>query len=91
MLVELNAALLAYELEREKGVSLPAWFDGWWTTFHDLGLPMLLSRSAVLLFDRSHDPERQALWRQHLPQSYQLVPVERRGFAGTWVLPRPGR
>lgn len=92
-MLELVGTLQVYGLERERhqGLRLEDWFDSWCDTFRQMQLQVLFSQGACDLMAGSRDPELQAFWTGYVPQHYQLEPVVRLGFRGTWIRPRSGR
>jgi hypothetical protein len=84
--IDLGAALNLWLEDRARGVSLSAWFDTWFARFEQSGRPLLLAASAHEFFAENPDPEVRAFWDRHVPGNYLLVPEQRRGFAGVWVL-----
>jgi hypothetical protein len=89
VVIDLGAALHLWLEDRERGVSLPQWFDGWAARFHAMDLPVLLSQSALDFFAGTPEPEVRAFWDEHVPTRYAVVPERRHAFRGAFVLPLP--
>lgn len=89
VVIDLGAALHLWLEDRQRGVSLSQWFDGWSARFHAMDLPVLLSQSALDFFAGTPEPEVRAFWDEHVPTRYSVVPERRQAFRGAFVLPLP--
>lgn len=89
VVIDLGAALHLWLEERDKGVSLAQWFDGWASRFQSADLPVLLSQSAVDFFSGTPEPEVRAFWDEHVPTRYAVVPEKRQAFHGAFMMPLP--
>lgn len=90
IVVDLGAALHLWLEERQNGGTLTSWFDRWLSQFEAMDRPLLLSQTAVAFFATSTEPEVREFWDEFVPRTYTVVPQVRGGFAGVFVVRRPG-
>ena len=89
VVVDLGAALHLWLEQRDQGVTLAQWFQGWVGRFQQADLPVLLSQSAVDFFANVPEPAVREFWDEHVPEAYSVVPERRPGFEGAFVIPLP--